>query len=78
LGELRKEGSLDEKRERVLHTLACKAAVKFGQHLRHEDMEAIVQGLEKIPRRNVCPHGRPTGLFVSDDQLRHLFKRTGF
>jgi DNA mismatch repair protein MutL len=78
LGEIQNEGSVQEKKERALHTLACKAAVKFGDPLRHEDMEAILRGLEKIPRRNVCPHGRPVVLHVSDDQLRTLFKRTGF
>jgi DNA mismatch repair protein MutL len=78
LGEMHSEGSVQEKKERALHTLACKAAVKFGDPLPRAEMEAIIRGLEKIPRRNVCPHGRPTVLHVSDSQLRSLFKRTGF
>ncbi len=78
LGELQHEGSLAEKHERGLHTLACKAAVKFGDPLPQADMEAIIQGLESIPRRNVCPHGRPAVLFISDQNLRKAFKRTGF
>ena len=78
LGEIRNEGSIAAKKEKALHTLACKAAVKFGDPLSREDMESIVRGLEKIPRRNVCPHGRPAILHVSDDELRQLFKRTGF
>ena len=78
LGEIRNEGSLAAKKEKALHTLACKAAVKFGDPLSRADMESIVQGLEKIPRRNVCPHGRPAVLHVTDDELRQLFKRTGF
>ncbi|RJP33807.1 MAG: DNA mismatch repair protein MutL, partial [Candidatus Omnitrophota bacterium] len=78
LGEFRREGSADEKRERALHTLACRAAVKFGDPLSREDMEHIIRELERMPRRNVCPHGRPNILFVSDDSLRRLFKRTGF
>ena len=76
--ELRGEGSAREKRDRALHTLACRAAVKFGDPLTQAEMEGILQGLSAIPRRNVCPHGRPNVLFVSDASLRRLFKRTGF
>ncbi|MEW6236890.1 MAG: DNA mismatch repair endonuclease MutL [Candidatus Omnitrophota bacterium] len=78
LGEAMREGSLKEKQDRALHTLACKTAVKFGDPLPPEEMQAIVRGLEKIPRRNVCPHGRPAVLFVSDNSLRRAFKRMGF
>ncbi len=78
IGELKHEGNSAEKRERALHTMACRAAVKFGDSLSFEDMSSIIRGLEKIPRRNVCPHGRPNILFLSDDVLRRLFKRTGF
>ena len=78
IGELRHEGSRAERQERALHTMACRAAVKFGQRLTHEEMESIIEGLQTIPRRNVCPHGRPAVLFIEDGLLRKLFKRTGF
>ncbi|MBI1388291.1 MAG: DNA mismatch repair endonuclease MutL [bacterium] len=78
LGEIRHEGSAAEKQERALHTMACRAAVKFGDRLTPEEMTGIVRGLESIPRRNVCPHGRPAVLYVGDGDLRRLFKRTGF
>ncbi|MBZ0258291.1 DNA mismatch repair endonuclease MutL [bacterium] len=78
LGEMQREGSVAEKQERALHTMACRAAVKFGDRLTHEDMTGIIRGLESIPRRNVCPHGRPSILYVGDGDLRKLFKRTGF
>ena len=78
LGEMQREGSTAERQDRALHTMACRAAVKFGDRLTHDDMTAIVRGLESIPRRNVCPHGRPSILYVGDSDLRKLFKRTGF
>ncbi len=78
LGEMQREGSVVERQERALYTMACRAAVKFGDPLTHDDMTAIVRGLEAIPRRNVCPHGRPAVLYVGDGDLRKLFKRTGF
>ncbi len=78
LAEIENEGSTEEKRQRALHTMACRAAVKFGDSLTHDAMESIIRGLEAIPRRNVCPHGRPSILFVSDHSLQRLFKRLGF
>ncbi|MBN2328967.1 MAG: DNA mismatch repair endonuclease MutL [Candidatus Omnitrophica bacterium] len=78
LGEVRHEGSASEYKEKALHTLACRAAVKFGDPLSVPEMEGIIRGLQKIPRRNVCPHGRPAILFVSEQSLQKAFKRTGF
>ena len=78
MGEWKLEGTAQEKRERALRTLACRAAIKFGDRLKPDEMEGVIRELEKIPRRNVCPHGRPSILFISDDALRRSFKRTGF
>ena len=78
LGEMQREGSTAERQDRALHTMACRAAVKFGDRLTPDDMTGIIRGLESIPRRNVCPHGRPSILYVGDGDLRKLFKRTGF
>lgn len=78
LGEVRYEGNASEYKEKALHTLACRAAVKFGDQLSVPEMEGILRGLEKIPRRNVCPHGRPAILFIAEAALQKAFKRTGF
>ncbi|MGC9326172.1 MAG: DNA mismatch repair endonuclease MutL, partial [Candidatus Hinthialibacter sp.] len=78
LGEVRHERSASENKEKALYTLACRAAVKFGDPLSIPEMEGIIRGLQKIPRRNVCPHGRPAILFVSELSLQKAFKRTGF
>ena len=78
LAELRLEGSAQERKERALQTLACRAAVKFGDPLTFDEMEALVRGLRQIPRRHVCPHGRPAILYVADASLERAFKRTGF
>ncbi len=78
LGEVRHEGSASEYKEKALHTLACRAAVKFGDRLSLPEMEGILRGLERIPRRNVCPHGRPAILFIAEAALQKAFKRTGF
>jgi DNA mismatch repair protein MutL len=78
LGELLKDGSAKETRDRALHTMACRASVKFGDPLSMDEMKALIRELEKMPRRNVCPHGRPNILALTDDAMRKAFKRTGF
>lgn len=78
IGGIRKEGNARERQEKALQTLACRAAVKFGDSLTPHEMQGIVRGLMKIPRRNVCPHGRPAVLFIHKTHLEKAFKRTGF
>ncbi len=78
LGEIQKDGSAKDTRDRALQTMACRASVKFGDKLSLEEMQAIIRDLEHMPRRNVCPHGRPNILLVSDQAMQKAFKRTGF
>ncbi len=78
VGEIQREGSAKERQEKALQTLACRAAVKFGDSLTPAEMQGIVRGMLQIPRRNVCPHGRPVVLLIPKSRLDKAFKRTGF
>lgn len=62
--------------ERTTYTVACHAAIKFGQRLSREEMEALLRQLETADPGITCPHGRPTLLEISDSQLRREFRRT--
>ena len=62
-------------RERVLTRLACHAAVKAGQHLPVEEMQQLIDDLLKARLSFTCPHGRPTMIFLTRDQLDRQFKR---
>ncbi len=73
---LQGEGNIEEKVERALHTLACRAAVKFGDPLDRDSMEAIASNLRSIARRDFCPHGRPSIVCLSPETLRKAFRRT--
>jgi len=75
LAEIENEGSSSEKRERALHTLACRAAVKFGDRLDNQTMQNIVERLRGVPRRDFCPHGRPAVVHLSERALRKVFRR---
>jgi DNA mismatch repair protein MutL len=55
----------------------CKtAAVKAGQTLSREEMEALILQLEACDVPHTCPHGRPTLIHLSAAQLARQFGRT--
>lgn len=73
---------LDLHEEEILHELldmmACKAAVKAGDPLTPGEIEALLSRRELIDRSSNCPHGRPTTLRLTLNDLEKQFKRTGF
>ena len=62
-------------RDELLHTLACKAAVKGGWRSGAEELEEaarlVMSGAVKY-----CPHGRPVAIELTRKQLEKQFKRT--
>ena len=55
----------------------CKAsAVKAGQTLSFNEMQAMLRQLERCAAPRTCPHGRPTMIHMSSDQLAKEFGRT--
>ncbi|HOW86104.1 MAG TPA: DNA mismatch repair endonuclease MutL [Candidatus Aminicenantes bacterium] len=49
----------EDRRERMIATMACKAAVKAGEPLAREKMAYLVEELFKTSQPALCPHGRP-------------------
>ncbi len=62
--------------EQVLQSLACKAAIKAGDPLKPEDIQALLDYRQQIDMSSSCPHGRPTALQMSLADLQKQFKRT--
>lgn len=63
-------------RQAMLATTACKAAIKAGQELNFRQMEILLNELSTTPHPHTCPHGRPTIIKFSSDDLAKMFKRT--
>jgi DNA mismatch repair protein MutL len=62
--------------ERRLIAAVCKrAAVKAGQTLSREEMQQLIRQLEQCESPRTCPHGRPTVLHFSVEQLEKEFGR---
>ena len=70
-----KKLSKNELRDTLLHTVACKAAVKGGQHSDEKERQAIVREVLCREDLKYCPHGRPICVELTAAQLEKQFKR---
>ena len=61
--------------DELLHMISCKAAVKAGDRLSAEEITALLEHRELCQDAHHCPHGRPTSLVFSRDELDRRFKR---
>jgi DNA mismatch repair protein MutL len=66
------EATLEEK---LIRRVCKAAAVKAGQTLSYEEMQGLIQQLERCESPRTCPHGRPTMLHLSGDDLARQFGR---
>ena len=55
--------------------MACHAAVKAGDHLTAEEIATLVAQRELAQDAHHCPHGRPTALLFSRQELEWQFRR---
>jgi DNA mismatch repair protein MutL len=62
--------------DEVLHGLACRAAIKAGDPLSREEVDALVRDRRMVRESHHCPHGRPTSLVLSRQDLDRQFRRT--
>jgi DNA mismatch repair protein MutL len=59
----------------LLRLMACKAAIKAGDHLGPEEIASLLEHRHLADHTHHCPHGRPTALFFSKHELDRQFKR---
>lgn len=62
-----------DRRERALISLACQGAIKAGQRLHQAEMVELLDQLWQTKLPFTCPHGRPTAIRFSPEQLFRLF-----
>jgi DNA mismatch repair protein MutL len=77
--QLLEGGKTPERRDLLddlLHMIACKAAIKAGDPLSPEEVAALVEQRHLAQDSHHCPHGRPTALVFTRDELDRQFKRT--
>lgn len=63
--------------DHMMHTMACRAAIKAGQRLAPEEMQELLRQRFTVQDSHHCPHGRPTSLMLSQMTLDKQFGRLG-
>lgn len=61
--------------DKILHSMACRAAVKAGDRLTEEEITALLEQSRGVLDSHHCPHGRPAALIFSREELDKHFKR---
>ena len=65
----------DNVRDEILHTVACKAAIKAGWHSSEKELKVLAEQVMARDDLKHCPHGRPICITLSKKQLEKQFKR---
>jgi len=65
------------RRDALLATLACHTSVRAGQPLALVEQQALIDQLSSCEGPRTCPHGRPTVIVITRNQLERQFGRLG-
>jgi len=70
-----KSGKMDALRDEVLSVMACHPAIKVHRRLTMPEMEGLLRDLFSCRMPHSCPHGRPTVVRFSMNEIKRMFKR---
>ncbi len=74
--EAGKKSSRTDLLEEMLHQMACKAAVKAGDRLSESSVEELIDRAKNEAHAHHCPHGRPSMLVFTREELDKMFRRS--
>jgi DNA mismatch repair protein MutL len=61
--------------DELVKVTACHAAIRAGQPLNTEEIRELLTAMAGTPDRYNCPHGRPTLVRITSDELKKRFGR---
>ena len=62
----------------TIANIACKKSIKANHQMSALEMEGLLRDLSKCINPSNCPHGRPTIIRITKDDIEKIFRRTGF
>ncbi|MGL4949915.1 MAG: DNA mismatch repair endonuclease MutL [Anaeroplasmataceae bacterium] len=62
-------------KDELAQMLACKKSIKANHNYSFEEVEKLIQDLNKCKNSFTCPHGRPVVVKISTNDIHKLFKR---
>ncbi len=68
---------VEDIRDRIAKRIACHSSVRGAVMLRHDEIARLLADLSEAEDPEHCPHGRPTRIRMSLEDLKRMFKRTG-
>jgi DNA mismatch repair protein MutL len=77
LVEIGSRSPVDELKDEIAKKIACHSSVRGALSLTGEEVNQLLMDLSQTEDPEHCPHGRPTRLHFSIENLKHMFKRTG-
>jgi len=60
---------------KLIHLLACRGSIQASRSLRSEEALSLLEQLQNCVSPARCPHGRPTFIKISADDLDKMFQR---
>ena len=61
--------------DEILHTVACKAAIKANKKLNEAEVQQLLLELSRTGSKYTCPHGRPTVIRLTKYEIEKMIKR---
>jgi DNA mismatch repair protein MutL len=62
--------------DRMIKAVACHGSIRAGKELSPAEIEGLIAEIEKTPFAAHCPHGRPTMITITRQEIERRFKRS--
>lgn len=67
--------TMSEFRDALAKDISCKGSIKANQTINQQEFEYLIQTLQTCQEPYHCPHGRPTIISITYDDIEKMFKR---
>jgi len=75
LSEDKKTKAVKNPQEKIIEYMSCRSAIKFGKDLSLDEMAELIRQVDKLKRPYTCPHGRPSMVKITYNELEKMFGR---